>query len=812
MRRLTLACLVVLAFRAPAEATLLQLEVTYTDGEIVFGPLTPDLNGQLPASVLASFLLSGPVNIPGDTSFDTADVVTASLVFGDAAWSEGELQNFETSINIGFFEFPFVTSLTYGFNCPPPPDPCRLAANFPLEISGTDDVTGDPYLYRYNTSVQTVTEVVPEPSSLALAALGFAAVAAWRLRRAKPTRLLPHHLGDTCRGPIGHGLWLALSIPIAVSAFALPARAVTSDLASGTSGSLLLNQSFNGETRAAEVSVLGTGERVVLSMTVTGVDIVVDPGALVGARIYDGAGVAVASADLFVPIGENQTITIPISGTLLAGATYRLAFFVPPGATGNTGDLFDPDPPGAGGFGYVESQGLFVVGGGFQTIGDSYPTTASFSTIPRISLEIEIETEPPPPGSGDLFVTKHWVTQFDDSDVIRVDSETGVQAAVTSALGGTGGIVREASGQLLVADWGAGSPAVMRVNPVTGASAVVSQGGFLTFGSMFDLELGPSGEIYLIEVDVGEDYPAQLIRIDPVSGAQEVVLEVDPTLNELSMGLGVEPDGSLLVALSDLTSFDLVRIDPDTGNQEVVSPEIDEEFPADIEVEPSGTILFCDYGDPGNGIDSRLVRVDPATGSQTVLSTGGLLNRCSGIAVDASSSIWVSAGFPHTASGSAAILRVDPVTGAQTLVASGGILDSPLFLVADGAVACGDGADNDGDGFVDTADPGCSSPADGSELSAIACDDGIDNDGDGFTDFDPDLGEGDPQCVGPNDNREAPTKRCGLGFELVPALLALAWASRRRSRSSSSLSERRSPLLAKGSSPNSMDTVCPERP
>ena len=50
---------------------------------------------------------------------------------------------------------------------------------------------------------------------------------------------------------------------------------------------------------------------------------------------------------------------------------------------------------------------------------------------------------------------------------------------------------------------------------------------------------------------------------------------------------------------------------------------------------------------------------------------------------------------------------------------------------------CGDGIDNDGDGFIDLADVGCSSALDDDETDPlpVACSDGIDNDGDGFIDL-----------------------------------------------------------------------------
>ncbi len=171
--------------------------------------------------------------------------------------------------------------------------------------------------------------------------------------------------------------------------------------------------------------------------------------------------------------------------------------------------------------------------------------------------------------------------------------------------------------------------------------------------------------------------------------------------------------------------------------------------------------------------------------------------------------------------------------------ATGDPLETAVVLDDIAALSvCNDGRDNDGDGRIDwqlgaTGDPGCTSPADGTERNTdgtLLCDDELDNDGDGRRDFDPataadptqgqgdpgcaspsspredpvcddDLdndgdgrvdwngdpegaGEGptapDPQCVGaPWQARENPKGACGLGFELAIALLGLRGLRRR---------------------------------
>ena len=73
------------------------------------------------------------------------------------------------------------------------------------------------------------------------------------------------------------------------------------------------------------------------------------------------------------------------------------------------------------------------------------------------------------------------------------------------------------------------------------------------------------------------------------------------------------------------------------------------------------------------------------------------------------------------------------------------MLDYCGSLSEEDVTTCGDGIDNDGDGFTDCADYSCSDSDDAEVLQLCAskqensiskCKDGIDNDGNGFTDCD----------------------------------------------------------------------------
>jgi len=80
--------------------------------------------------------------------------------------------------------------------------------------------------------------------------------------------------------------------------------------------------------------------------------------------------------------------------------------------------------------------------------------------------------------------------------------------------------------------------------------------------------------------------------------------------------------------------------------------------------------------------------------------------------------------------------------------------DSPELSSVDGS--CEDGVDNDGDGLVDGEDPGCVEEATVARFAferPAQCSDGVDNDQDGLIDFDA-GGAGDPDCLFASDQSE----------------------------------------------------------
>src|SRR6185369_8246789 len=160
-----------------------------------------------------------------------------------------------------------------------------------------------------------------------------------------------------------------------------------------------------------------------------------------------------------------------------------------------------------------------------------------------------------------------------------------------------------------------------------------------------------------------------IIRVDPITGAQAVVAS-GGNFRALS-GIALDRSGAIFV--TDLLQDEIIRVDATTGTQTVVSAGNNLLFPVGIAIDAAGNLLVADRS------AHEIIRIDPITGAQVVVSAGGNLSGNlagpNGIAIDAAGYIVVSSdrsGVP----GSGVIIRVDPVTGAQTVISEGGSLSS----------------------------------------------------------------------------------------------------------------------------------------
>jgi hypothetical protein len=232
------------------------------------------------------------------------------------------------------------------------------------------------------------------------------------------------------------------------------------------------------------------------------------------------------------------------------------------------------------------------------------------------------------------------------------------------------------------------SAVVLRSNPVTGALEEVSRNG--TQGTLFehpyDIAVAPGGgSLYVVDMGAFAQGPnpvadGRIIRVDPASGAQSLVSQggelVDPA------GIAVAPDGTLFVienvGVGPAQDPAVVRIDPASGAQSVLTRGGNLCYPFGIAREPSGNLIVTDFGDLVVGgatqIDcpqdfGSVVRVTPA-GGQSLLSfndvpnPGNLLRGVFGAAVDPGGGVLVV----NQTGAQAAVAAINPLNGSQTAV------------------------------------------------------------------------------------------------------------------------------------------------
>ncbi len=300
--------------------------------------------------------------------------------------------------------------------------------------------------------------------------------------------------------------------------------------------------------------------------------------------------------------------------------------------------------------------------------------------------------------------------------------------------------------------------------------------------------LGPGTYALFLDHDVGFADRVDLIAVD-------IVLEALPLR---ACENGEDDDGDGLIDADDPGCFAAIdRDEADPDQAAACADGVDNDGDGDVDHPADRTCRYAGSAAEGAGCpgDRPLIPVGLAGGRFTVdprpFDPGFAIARCGGdrgaeavfvLDLPTAADVRVSAGdarvFVRDAcdeaiteracsdDGELELDRLD--AGRYFVLVEPGERAVDVQLDVDSLIrACNDGVDNDGDGLLDVADPGCTEPLDRSEddPDAIpACSDGLDNDGDGATDW-----PADPQCRAAGDPEEDLVCDPGLEvFELGP--------------------------------------------
>jgi sugar lactone lactonase YvrE len=264
------------------------------------------------------------------------------------------------------------------------------------------------------------------------------------------------------------------------------------------------------------------------------------------------------------------------------------------------------------------------------------------------------------PGGGSLYVVDMGefaagATPTADGRIIRVDPATGAQSVVSQGgeLVDPAGIAVAPDGTLYVVENvgvggnprvpGGGRPAVVRINPASGAQSVVTRDGELCYP--FGIAVEATGRIVVTDfgdsVAAGVDCtpePGAVYRVDASTGIQSL-LSVNPNPGVATLrgpfGVAIEAGGGVLVANESSAAAAVTAIDPGNGVQAVVTPNSSPtdafERPQRLAVAPHGSLIVADYA--LNNLEGGLVHVERGTGAARILRQGPLFNNPIGVAL-----------------------------------------------------------------------------------------------------------------------------------------------------------------------------------
>jgi streptogramin lyase len=279
-----------------------------------------------------------------------------------------------------------------------------------------------------------------------------------------------------------------------------------------------------------------------------------------------------------------------------------------------------------------------------------------------------------PVSSGDLLVGPTRVRQLADGDLfvtrvglpLRVDPDTGAQGVYAAALGAIGAVDVASNGDLVYAY--VGTPSTPEIRRVSGPAAqpitLLEAGPTRDVRSLPNLTLTPDDRVVIAgprQEFVGDvnvfDQPALWL----LDGLSLRVVSARPPHGSIATTAA----GRLYVATTMGSAFHLSELDPRRGATERVSTGDLIERPVDVAVEPDGQVLVMN-GIP-NGTPS-VVRIDPETGAQALLTPTGQLTDPERITVTPNGNVYVGDA------NATKLFEVDPVTGEQTPVPDAGSL------------------------------------------------------------------------------------------------------------------------------------------
>jgi sugar lactone lactonase YvrE len=223
---------------------------------------------------------------------------------------------------------------------------------------------------------------------------------------------------------------------------------------------------------------------------------------------------------------------------------------------------------------------------------------------------------------------------------------------------------------------------ILRTDPATGSLVEISRNGSQgnLFQNPYDIAVERNGDLVIADMGARNAKDGAVIRVNPFTGKQTVVssgdLFYDPT------GIALAPDGTLYVvdSLAEHSSGAVIRVNPHTGAQEIVSFNFVSlglfDYSFGVAVDRDGTLVVANRSDTGDlqlpcVPTGSVIRVNPNGGAQSLISALSLLSYPLGVAIDSDESVVVANECPNGTGlvrlGSGGQTAVTPNDGSQVL-------------------------------------------------------------------------------------------------------------------------------------------------
>ena len=180
---------------------------------------------------------------------------------------------------------------------------------------------------------------------------------------------------------------------------------------------------------------------------------------------------------------------------------------------------------------------------------------------------------------------------------------------------------------------------VYRLDPATLDTTTICGPGLLSLAN--SVAVDPHGQVLVADANAG------IVRIDPLTGAQSVIVTVAQLGGGKPFGV-CAPANDVVYVTVNLGAARVLRLTPSTHALATVTDGGLLTDPAGLTMGPDGQLYVCEMSSPANNGGSgqpgrgSIVRVDPVTGSQFQVAADSLFHGPFQIAFSGPTTIWTA--------------------------------------------------------------------------------------------------------------------------------------------------------------------------